>query len=164
MELMTPHGGTLFWTAVTFVILLLILRKAAWKPILSSLDEREKRINESLETAEKAKSEAEKTLAKQNEIIDNAKKEAQEIIAKSRKSADLVKEDILAKSKLEADNMIEKARFEIEQSRDKAIEEIRDLAVELSMSATEKLIGRALDEKDHQAMIQNTIKNMGKLN
>jgi len=164
MELMTPSGGTIFWTVVTFVFLLIILRKLAWKPILQTLEEREKRIKESLEEAAKAKEEAQKTLAEQSRIIEEAKKEAQEIIAKSRKSAELSKEEIVQKAKSEADQLLEKAKREIELSRDKAIEEIRDLAVDLSMTATQKLIGKSLDQKDHQALVNESLKKMGNLN
>ncbi len=164
MELLTPHGGTIFWTAVTFVILLFILGKLAWRPILEMLDEREKKIRESLEQAEIARTEAEKTMAEQNKIIKAAKKEAQEILNKSRHAADSTKEEIVQKAKQEADQMLDKAKREIELSRDKAIEEIRDLAVELSMTATTKLIGKSLDEKEHKALIEQSIKKIGGLN
>ncbi len=164
MELMTPSGGTIFWTVLTFIALLIILRKLAWKPILQTLDERERRINEALKEAENAKIAAQKTLAEQNNIIENAKKEAQDIIGKSRKAADAAKEEIVRKANAEAEHMISKAKREIDLSRDKAIEEIRDLAVELSMSATAKLIGKSLDQKDHQTIIADSLKKMGELN
>lgn len=164
MELLTPQGGTIFWTAVTFAILLIILGKLAWRPILEMLDEREKKISESLEQAEIARAEAEKTMAEQNKIIEAAKKEAQEILNTSRNAADSTKEEIIQKAKQEADQLLNKAKREIELSRDKAIEEIRDLAVELSMTATTKLIGKSLDEKEHKALIEQSIKNIGDLN
>jgi F-type H+-transporting ATPase subunit b len=164
MELLTPQGGTIFWTAVTFAILLIILGKLAWRPILEMLDEREKKISESLEQAEIARAEAEKTMAEQNKIIEAAKKEAQEILNTSRNAADSTKEEIVQKAKQEADQLLNKAKREIELSRDKAIEEIRDLAVELSMTATTKLIGKSLDEKEHKALIEQSIKNIGDLN
>jgi len=77
MELMTPQGGTIFWTTLTFLLLLFALTKVGWKPILSMLDEREKKINESLALAEEARVASQKTLAEQNQILDAARKEAQ---------------------------------------------------------------------------------------
>jgi F-type H+-transporting ATPase subunit b len=164
MELMTPSGGTIFWTVVTFIFLLIILRKVAWKPILQTLDEREKRIRDDLAEAENARIAAQKTLAEQANIIDAARKEAQEIIGKSRKAAESAKGEIIQKANSEAEHLIAKAKREIELSRDKAIEEIRDLAVELSMSATTKLIGKSLDQREHKAIINDSLKKMGDLN
>jgi F-type H+-transporting ATPase subunit b len=164
MNLMTPEGGTLFWTAVTFVALLVILTKVAWKPILRMLDERERTIKESLEKAEKAKIEAEKTLASQSEILESARKEAQDIIAHARKSAQEAKEEIVVKARSEADQLLQKAKREIELSRDKAIEEIRDLSVDLAMTATQKLIGKTLNKEDHRKIIQESLSELGDLN
>ena len=161
---MTPEGGTLFWTVVTFLSLLVILRKVAWKPILQTLDEREKIIQESLDKAEKANIEAEKTLAGQSDLLDSAKKEGQELVAKSRLAAEGLKEDILKKANSEAEQLLKKAKREIELSRDKAIEEIRDLSIELSMAATTKMIGKSLDEKEHKELIQDSLKKLGNLN
>ncbi len=164
MELMTPHGGTIFWTTVTFVALLLIMWKIAWKPIIQALNERETKIRESLNAADKAKQDVEKALANQQDLIAESKKAAQEIIDKSRKSAELIKDDVLQKANAEAENMLANAKREIELSRDKAIEEIQNLAVDLSMAATQKLIGKTLDKSDHNALIQESMKKMKDLN
>ena len=164
MELMTPHGGTIFWTNVTFVALLLIMWKIAWKPILQALNERETNISESLNAADLAKQDVEKALASQQDLIAESKKEAQQIIDKSRKSAELVKDEILQKANSDAENMLANAKKEIQVSRDEAIKEIQNLAVDLSMAATQKLIGKALDKSEHNALIQNSVKKMEDLN
>jgi len=164
MELMTPQGGTIFWTTVTFVALLLIMWKSAWKPIIQALNERETKIKESLNAADKAKQDVEQALADQQDLIAVSKKEAQEIIDKSRKSAEMVKEEIIEKAKTEAGNMLTNAKREIELSRDQAIEEIQGMAVELSMAATKKLIGKALDKSKHEALIQDSLKKMEDMN
>jgi len=164
MELMTPQGGTIFWTTVTFVALLLIMWKSAWKPIIQALNERETKIKESLNAADKAKQDVEQALADQQDLIAVSKKEAQEIIDKSRKSAEMVKEEIIEKAKTEAENMLTNAKREIELSRDQAIEEIQSMAVELSMAATKKLIGKALDKSKHEALIQDSLKKMEDMN
>jgi len=164
MELMTPQGGTIFWTTVTFVALLLIMWKSAWKPIIQALNERETKIKESLNAADKAKQDVQLALENQQNVIAAAKKDAQEIIDKSQKSAEMVKEEIIEKAKTEAENMLTNAKREIELSRDQAIEEIQGMAVELSMAATKKLIGKALDKSKHEALIQDSLKKMEDMN
>jgi len=161
---MTPEGGTIFWTAVTFVALLVILTKVGWKPILKMLDERERTIKESLEQAQKARIEAEKTLASQSEILEAARKEAGDIIARARQSAQEAREEIVVKARSEGDKLLQRAKREIELSRDKAIEEIRDLSVDLAMAATQKLIGKTLNKEDHQKIIQESLSELGDLN
>jgi len=164
MELMTPQGGTIFWTAVTFVILMLILWKVAWKPIIQGLAERETKIRESLEAADKANQKVQEALTNQQNVIAAAKKEAMDIVEKNRKAAELVREEIIQKANADASAMLTNAKREIELSRDKAIEDIRNLAVELSMAATKQLIGKALDKSEHESLIQNSIKRMEKVN
>jgi len=92
------------------------------------------------------------------------KKEAMDIVEKNRKAAELVREEIIQKANADAAAMLTNAKREIELSRDKAIEDIRNLAVELSMAATKQLIGKALDKSEHESLIQNSIKRMEKLN
>jgi F-type H+-transporting ATPase subunit b len=164
MDLMTPESGTIVWTIITFVLLSLILYKIAWKPILNMLDEREQRITESLQSADKAREEAEKHADERQQVIEEARKEAHEIIAAARQSAETVREDIIAQSKVEADKLIERAKNEIEMSRDKVLHDMRALAVELSMNATEKLIKKNLSEKDHDEMIRAAMDRMEQLN
>ncbi len=164
MELMTPQGGTIFWTAVTFIALLLMLWKVAWKPIIQGLAERETKIRESLEAADRANIKVQEALANQQQVIATAKKEALEIVEKNRKTAELVKDEIIQKANAEAAAMLANAKREIELSRDKAVEDIRNIAVELSMAATRQLIGKALDKSEHESLIQNSIKRMEKVN
>lgn len=164
MDLLTPSGGTIFWTTLTFLLLLYVLTKVGWKPVLSMLDEREKKIRESLELAEQAKAVSQQTLAEQTQLLEAARKEAQELLARNRKAAETTRDEIVKKAQSEAEQLIAKARREIDLSRDKALEEIRDLAVELSMQATNKLIGKSLDAKDHQALIDESLQKLGDLN
>ncbi len=164
MDLMTPEGGTIVWTIITFVLLSLILYKVGWKPILSILDERELRISESLKSADRAREEAEKKADERENIIEEARKEAHDIINAARQSADSVREDIIKQAKVEADKLIERAKNEIEMSRDKVMHDMRALAIELSMEATEKLISKNLSKEDHDAMIRAAMDRMEQLN
>lgn len=164
MELLLPNLGTFFWTALTFVILLLILKKTAWKPILDMLEEREQKIKESLEKADAAQKETEAALAKNQEIMDQAKKEAQELLSKSRKMAESTKEDIVKKADDEATKIVSKAKKEIALEKEKAIDDLRSQAAELSVMIASKIIGKSLSVDDHKEIIESSLKNMVEAN
>ncbi len=164
MELLTPNTGLMFWTVVTFLVLLLVLRKTAWGPLLQVLDEREQRIRESLEKAEIAQKQADEAISKQEELLARAREEAQEIIARSKNMAEALKGDIVSKARAEADNLLDRAKREIALEREKAVDELRRLAVDLSITATKKVIGKALTEKDHEKIVSESLQEMGDLN
>lgn len=164
MELLTPAYGTIFWTTLTFLLLLFILKKKAWGPILQALDEREKRIKESLEKADAAQKETEEALVKNQEIMDQAKKEAQELLAKSRKTAETTKEDILQKAKTEAASVLDRAKREIFLEKEKAVEDIRKQTAELSVMIASKLIGKTLSKDDHKNIIDDSLQKMAETN
>ena len=163
MELMTPEGGTIVWTAVTFVILTFILYKVGWKPILNILEEREQRIKQSLEAADRAQESAEKTADERQKLIDEARTEARDIVTSARKAAETVRDDVIKTAHAEAEKLLERAKHEIEMSRDNVMHDMRELAIELSMAATEKLISKNLSKEDHNAMIQDAMKRMEQL-
>jgi len=158
--LLKVNPGLIFYTVVTFLLLLYILKKLAWKPILGALEEREKRIQESLESAEKARRESEELLQKQHDMLESARKEAQQILDQSRKAAEATRQEILANARAEAEQMLERAKREIVLSRDKAIEEIRNLAVDLSIAAASKVIRKTLSREEHRRLVEEAIQEM----
>jgi len=160
MNLLNPEPGTLFWTAATFIILLLILKKVAWGPILQTLAEREKRIREALEKAEATQKEAAAAMARHQESLEAAKREAQDLLAKSRKTAEAVKEEIVQKAQTEAANILERAKREINLEREKAVAELKKQAAELSIMIASKLIGKSLSKDEHKKLIEQSIKEM----
>jgi len=160
MELLTPTVGTLFWTGLTFLLLLLVLKKMAWGPLLQMLDEREKKIKESLEKADQAQKETEAALAKNQEIMEQAKREAHELLSKSKKTAEATRDEIVKRAEAEADKMLDKAKREIDQEREKALEELRNGAAELSVMIASKLIGKTLSKEDHKDIIENSLRKM----
>ena len=164
MDLMTPEGGTVIWTAITFVILSFILYKIGWKPILNMLEERELRIRESLQAADRVKEAAEKSAEARQELLDRARLDAHDIINAARQSAQDVRNDIIESAKKEADKILERTKHEIELSRVKVMHDMRVLAVELSMAATEKLINKKLTKDDHEDMIHAAMERMEQLN
>ena len=164
MDLLTPNPGLMVWTTLTFFILYGVLYKFAWGPLTKALDERQKKIQESLEQADKAREQADESLQKYEEMMKEARQEAQELIDQSKQTADALRSDILKKAEADANAQLERAKKEIDLERDKAIAEIKVLAVELSMSATTKAIGKALDKKDHEKLITEALNEMGESN
>lgn len=159
-NLLAVEPGLLFWSAVTFLILLFILYKLAWKPILSAIDNREKHIQESIQRAEDAQKKAEENLNSYKRIMEDARKESQEILEKGKKTAETLRADILAKANEESARLIEKAKKEISLEREKALQEIRNLAVDLSLSAASKLMQRSIGGDDHERIVERYIKEM----
>ena len=104
MDLLSPEPGLIFWTIVTFIVLLFILRKTAWGPIMKGLEEREKRIKDSLDSAENARSAAERLLEEQKNLLSEARSESQTIIDNAHKAADAAKQEIVQQAKTEAEH------------------------------------------------------------
>ncbi len=158
--LLQVNPGLIVWTTITFLFLLWVLKKLAWKPILSALESREERIRSALDDAEKNRQEAEKKLAEYEKMIEDAKRESQEIVNKGRKTAEMLKEEVVQKANEEAARMLEKAKREISLEREKAVDEIRKLAVDLSVDAASKLIGKNLTDEDHKKIAEKYIQEM----
>src|SRR5690606_35023209 len=117
-SLVDVNPGLIFWTVITFVILLIILKKVAWKPILSALNQREDAIKESLEKAEKAKEEAQKILQENQASLLKAEDESKKIIEQSRQFAEKIKDQMLRESKEQAQKIIEDASIQIDQKKE----------------------------------------------
>ncbi|HHM23659.1 MAG TPA: ATP synthase F0 subunit B [Bacteroidetes bacterium] len=159
-SLISVEPGLMVWTVVTFLLLMLALYKLAWKPILSAVENRERRIKESLEKAEQAQKQAEENLKAYQQMLENAKKETQEILNKGRKTAEMLREEILNKANEEAARILEKAKRDINLEREKALEEIRSLAVELSLTAASKLVERSLSDEEHKRLVEQYLKEI----
>ena len=155
------HGGLLAWTVVTFIILLVVLKKIAWGPIISILELREKEIRDALNAADKAKEDAEKVQKDYEEIVAKARAEAQDIISESRKVGDKLKVDIEESAQKNANEIIKKAKIQIKAERDKALGEIKDIAVDLTLKTAEKVVQRNLTNDDNKKFIDDTINQLG---
>ncbi|PKL81947.1 MAG: ATP synthase F0 subunit B [Ignavibacteriae bacterium HGW-Ignavibacteriae-3] len=148
------NPGVILWTVVTFVLLLLILKKIAWKPILNSLNERENFIKDSLEKAEKAQKDAEKLIAENKVNLSKADEEAQKIIDQSRELAEKLKTQILDESKLQAKKMILDATNEIERKNTEAFNKLKEQVADIAVDAAEKILRETLD-KEKQVKLVN---------
>jgi F-type H+-transporting ATPase subunit b len=154
------HTGLIAWTIVIFVLLLIILRKVAWKPIIGALEERTRHINDSLQKAEAAQRAAEKARAEYEAMMAKASKEAQALIARGRKAAEDARNEIVAKAQGDADQLLQRTKREIDLAKQKALDELKQTAAELSINIAGRIIGRSLGAKDHQDLIQQALGEM----
>ena len=147
----------LLWTWVTFGLLLLVLYKFAWNPILSALDRREKDIRESVENAEKIRTELEQIEGKREKLIKEADDKAKEIVTTARKAAVEASKVIENKAKEEAKILLENANREITAAREKAEAVLRHDSAELAIALASKLIGENLDSEKNRVLTEQLI-------
>ena len=152
--------GLFFWTILTFVLISFVLSKFAWKPLLLALKEREDQINESLDSAEKARFELEEINSKSEKIISKARSEAQEIHSDAKMTAEKVKSDLLEKANLDIKKLKESSEQQIRLEKEKAISEIRKEVVGLSLIIAEKLIKKNLSKSDNETLIDETLNSL----
>ena len=152
--------GLFVWTIITFLILLGVLTRFAWKPLLKALETRENEISQSLEDAKKAKQELERLSAEGDEIIAKARSEAQGIVSEGKKAAEQLTATTINKAKEEAMANLSAAKEQIKIERDKAIVEIKGEVVNLSLSIAEKLVKKNLSKEDNKSLIDESLKNV----
>ena len=155
--LVQPDPGLFIWTIVTFLVLLWLLAKFAWGPLLRTLDERQETIRKSLDDADQARQELERLHGESAQIIADARAEAQSIVAKSRTDAETVREDLKRKAREEADALIRGAQRQIQLETARAVEQIRHEVVDLSLAVASKLIKRNLTPEDNDALIRDSL-------
>jgi F-type H+-transporting ATPase subunit b len=153
--------GTILWTSIAFLIVLFLMKKLAWKPILSLLKERETSIEEALQSAEKAKLEFASLQAKNDDLLKEARVEREAMM----KEAKTEKENIISTAKNtakeEGAKMIQKAKEEIEKEKVAAVDEIKSQIGAISISIAEKIIKKEFTNKEEQnALIQDQLKNL----
>ena len=155
--LVQPDPGLFIWTIITFLILLGLLAKFAWGPLLKALDERHATIRKSLDDADKAQQELAQLQEKSAQLIAEARAEGQSIVAKSRAAAEVVREDLHQKAKTEAAAMVKATERQIQQETARAVQQIRHDVVDLSLSVASKLIKKNLTAEDNDALIQDSL-------
>ena len=153
--------GLFLWTIVTFFIVLAILKWKAWGPLINALDKREEDIREALASAEKARQDAEKASSEYEDMMRKAQAEAQQIVSEGKAAGERVKNDIQSAANDKADEIIEKAKAQIDAERRKAIQEIKSSVVDLSMDAAAKVIERNLDSDDNRKLVDQALEGIG---
>lgn len=161
MGFVTPDYGTIFWMLIIFGIVLFILKKFAWVPILKALKDREKSISDALNSAEKARKEVAGLKASNDQIIVEARKEKDIILKEARDIKDKIVADAKVKANAEAQKSIDYAKQQINAEKDAAINDIKVQVAELSVLIAEKIIKKQLDNsKDQEMMIQDLLKDL----
>jgi len=159
-SLLTPNPGLIFWTAVTFVIVLVILRKVAWGPIISALEEREKGIQSSIDRAHQAKEESEAILRKNRELLSKADADADRIIREGKEYAEKLRAEITEKAQDESKKMIAAAVDSIDQEKRRALDVLRNEVADLAVKGAEKIIRTALDADLQKKIVNSMIQDL----
>ncbi len=154
--------GLIFWTLVTFIVLLVVLRWKAWKPILDLVEERERQISSSIETAKRERAEAERMLAEQKTAIAEARRESAEMMRKSQTEMEQFREQLMADARKRAEEELTNARRQIQEEKAKAVAEVKGVAVDLALQAAEKLLAERLDDPKHRQLAEQFIDQLPK--
>src|SRR6478672_5986895 len=157
MELLTPGFGLIIWTLLAFVVVLYILGKFAWKPILNSLDKREKTIAESLETAERVKAEMAQLKSENEELMAKAREERAVMLKEARETKDRIINEAKDQAKIEANKIIIDAQQAINAQKMAALTDVKNQVGKLVVEVTEKVLRKELATKEAQ---ENHIKNL----
>jgi len=160
MELVTPAIGLIFWTAVVFTLLVILLKKFAWKPILNAVESRNTSIEEALKAAEKAKEDIESLTADNDRILNEARLERDAILKEAREIKDNLINDAKNQAKLEADKILNITKDQIKNEKLAAITELKNQVADLSIEIAEKVIKSELqDSAKQRILVSEAIKN-----
>jgi len=155
------NTGLSVWTLIVFGILVFILGKYAWGPILGAVEAREKGIQSALDEAASRNEEAARLLAEHKEQLADARRQANELIAEGKVAGETVRKEIEEKARAEAQTMVERARAEIERERDAAIAELRKESVDLALAAATRLMQENLDQDKDRAIVERYLTELG---
>ena len=149
--------GLMIWTLVCFAIVFFVLRRYAFGPIQKLIDERRERIRRSIEEADKARAEARKLLEEHRALIGSARRDAEEILAEARRIAEAQRARVREETEADRQRRLEETRRQIEAETRRALDQIRAEVADLTLLATEKVVGKALDQADQRRLIEEAI-------
>ncbi len=154
--------GMMIWAWVTFLVLLILLYKVAWKPIFSTIEKREHSIQDSLDKAAKANEDAQALLSRHEEMINSAQGEAQRIIKENRELAEKSRQEVIEQARNSAQKMVDKAKLEIEKEKESALLALRGEVADLTIEATKKILHESLDEGRQRSIVNALIDKIPK--
>ena len=155
--LFSVEPGLMIWTVLVFGVLLFVLTRFAWKPMLAALDAREKGIQDAIDQANRQRAESEKLLAEQKEQLAEARREAQKIVADSRQSAEELRRELTVKAQEEGQAIVANARQEIQREKDAAVESIRRESVDIALAAASRLLAERMDQDKDRELVAGYI-------
>ena len=157
MRSLGVNPTALIWHLVNFLILLFILQRFLYKPVLRMLDERSARIRDSMNQAEEARAEVARLRDDSKDILDAARRESQEILATANRNSERILSEARQQAQTEADRIVERARAELVRERDQAFAELRQQVADLAVMAAGHVIRRSLDDAAHRQLVQELI-------
>ena len=155
--------GLMIWTVISFVILLILLWKVAYKPITRALKKREETIRNTLEEAKKNRESAEALVEKYEAQIAQARDEAQKILAEGKMLGENVRKEIIQKAHEEANQIVKRAQEEIEFQKEKTLMELKERIADLTIMAASKVVAKTLDKKDHEQLLEEYVSKVGEM-
>ncbi len=155
--LVSPDVGLMIWTVIAFFVTLFVLRKFAWPQISTALDKRQHAIEESIDTAERARTEAGELLEEYRQRLREARSQADEIVARARKAGEGHERESLEQARRRREELLEQTRRDIEAETRRAIQEIRGEVADLTVMATEKVTRKSLDERDQRRLVEEAL-------
>ena len=155
--LVQPDPGLYIWTIATFLVLAGLLAKFAWGPLLAALAARQDAIRKSLDEARQAKTELERLNVESQRILAQARTEAESILASTRSDANQFREELKQKARAEAAGIVKNAEKQIELETNRALQQIRHEAVDLSVMIASKIIQRNITKEDNERLIQEAL-------
>ena len=161
MQLLTPGVGLIIWQIIVFLLLLLLLAKLAWKPIINSLKEREMSIQEALETAEKARHEMSQLRSDNEKLLNEAREERDRILREAREVSSRMKDDAHHEAKKMSDKIVEDARAAINIEKQAALKEVKVQVAMFSLEIAEKLMKKNLSgDKAQKDLVDTYVKDL----
>jgi F-type H+-transporting ATPase subunit b len=158
--LLTPSGGLMFWTLVIFLILAFILSRYAFKPITAAVEAREKALEDAIAGAKADRDAAAQLLAEHRAQLEGARGEAQKLIVEARAVGEKVRSDMVEETRVQQQDMLERARREIESEKTKAIAELRREAVDLAIAGASKVIEKNLDDDSNRRIVESFLSSI----
>lgn len=156
------NPGLIIWTSVTFVALVIVLGKFAWKPMLTMIRQREEQIRDAVTQAEKARAEAAEMLKQNEQNLARAEAEYQKILREGKALAEKMKEEIVAKARQQAEQELARAQEEIQRNIETAKEQLRNEVADLAIKAAEKILEENLDAQKHKKLIDSVLQQLPK--
>ena len=160
-SLLTPHGGLMVWTLLVFGVVFLILRKYAFGPLTAAVEAREKALTDAIAMAKADRDAAALLLEEHRKAIEAARGEAQKYIAEGRATADSMKAGMIEETRKQQQEMLERARRDIEAEKVKAIDELRREAIDLALAGASKVIEKNLDDAQNRKLVESYLATIG---
>ena len=160
VNLLDPHSGLMIWTLFIFILLLVILSKFAFKPLIAAVAAREAQLESDMNEARRNRDEAARLLAEQRQQLEAARGEAQRYIAEGRATAEKMRADLLEQTRVQQQELLDRAQRDIAAERDKAIASLRREAIDLAIAGASKVVEQNLDDASNRRLVESFLSSL----